>query len=95
MAETKDIEESQQGVEMRAFKLQDSSGKWVTCMVHGRHASNEHLVVNNEIVIFFGVAMAGKEGQAGQIWVYDDAHVIKTKANVRVSVGPRVQCLLP
>ena len=66
---------------MKAFCLQDGTGRWVRCTAHGRHVDNPALAKGNEVVLFFSTALAGLGSKAGQVWVYDDAHIFHTRSS--------------
>ena len=71
---------SQSDNPMRAFMLQDASGKSLRCVALARHVDNQALVIGNEVVLFFSTALAGLGGNAGQMWVYDDCHIVHMRA---------------
>ena len=67
---------SQNGNQMQAFRLQDAQGRYVRCMALGRHAGNPALVLGNMIVLYFVVGQEGLSNGPGQLWVYDESHVM-------------------
>jgi hypothetical protein len=74
---------SQSGNAMRVFRLNDSTGRWVLCTAFGRHVDNPVLVEGHEIVIYFGTAQQGLNNTPGQIWLYDEAHVVMLRSGCR------------
>ena len=61
---------------MQAFRLQDAQGRDVRCMALGRHAGNPAFVLGNMIVLYFVVGQEGLSNGPGQLWVYDESHVM-------------------
>ena len=84
---------SQSGNPMRTFKLHDSSGKWILCTAFGRHVDNPCLVDGHEVVLYFATAQAGLNNAAGQLWLYDVAHVMMLRSGCRVPPA-RTQVML-
>ena len=76
---------SRQGVPMQSFRLQDSSGKYVSCCAHGRHCESEAIEDRALVVIFFACGAAGLGNAPGMLWLYDDCHVVLQ----------RRQCIMP
>ena len=79
---------------MHRFLMHDQAGKFVQCITHGRHATNECIKEGQEIVVFFGTAQAGRNNDTcGALWIYDNSHIvtIRTKRAVPPS---RTQVLL-
>ena len=74
--------ESASGVPLRAFTLQDGSGQYVSCVALGRHASSVFLAVRNELACYFARGLQGLGNSPGQLWLYDDAHIVLRRANV-------------
>ena len=72
---------SQSGNPMKNFKLHDQTGRFVHCVAFGRQVDNEFIVECNEIILYFAKAMPGLTGAHGQLWMYDENHI--------VLVGPR------
>ena len=66
---------SQNGAPMKAFKLQDNTGKYVQCVAFGRHVDNPIISENTEVVLYFAQALAGRGNYTGQLWLYDESHV--------------------
>ena len=75
---------SQSGNPMRTFMVQDAYGKSLRCVALGRHVDNPALVIGNEIVLFFSTALAGLGGNAGQMWLYDDCHIVHMRGGCLV-----------
>ena len=80
------ISESQNGNPMRSFKLQDVSGRYVFCQVLGRHAEHPALEALHEVVLYFAMAQAALSHGPGQLWVYDDCHILSLSSNATASV---------
>jgi hypothetical protein len=55
------------------------------CTACGRHVDNVLLEEQNKVTIFFAKALPGLQGDAGSLWVYDNAYVIFWKSG----------CLIP
>jgi len=68
---------SQSGEAMKGFRLQDYNGKYVQCVAFGRHVDNMHLSDKNEVVLYFATALAGRGSSPGQLWMYDESHIVK------------------
>ena len=66
---------------MKAFTVQDANGMWVRCLALGHHVDNPALVQGNEVVVFFITALGGLGRRSGQLWLYDDAHIMRTRKN--------------
>ena len=76
VARLKDETQSQNGSPMRSFMLCDPTGKYVPCTCLGRHVDNQHLVENNEIIIYFADAkLPNTANLPGQLWLYDESHI--------------------
>ena len=65
---------------IRKYTLVDRSGKYISCVALGRHAENEILEDNNEIVIYFGRAQEGRGNTQGSLWLYDECHIVLLRA---------------
>lgn len=74
---------------MRAFKLQDQSGRYVKCVACGRHVDNELLQMQDEVAIFFGKVLQGLRNDVGSVWLYDNAHVVLWQKSC-VTPSPRI-----
>ena len=46
------------------------------CVALGRHVDNDCLADLNEVVLYFATAKAGLNSGAGQLWMYDDSHIV-------------------
>ena len=46
------------------------------CVVLGRHVDNDCPADLNEVVLYFATAKAGLNSGAGQLWMYDDSHIV-------------------
>jgi len=82
---------SQNGEAMKTFRLQDYNGKYVQCVAFGRHANNIHLSDRNEVVLYFATALAGRGSSPGQLWMYDETHIVKLNT---VATVPSVRQLV-
>ena len=65
---------------LRKYTLVDRSGKYIFCAAFGRHAQNEILANNNEIVIYFAKAQEGRGNTPSTLWLYDESHIILLRA---------------
>ena len=61
---------------MKTFRLHDHSGRYVHCVALGRHVDNDCLAHLNEVVLYFATAKAGLNNGAGQLWMYDESHIV-------------------
>ena len=86
VAEVNEERMSTNGNPMQVFQLRDEKGRFVNCYALGRHAGNEMLEEGNMIVMYFATAKKNKGGQ-GQLWLYDDSHIVKLRGKVSVPVG--------
>ena len=46
------------------------------CVAFGRHVDNACLDDLNEVVLYSATAKAGLNSGAGQLWMYDDSHIV-------------------
>ena len=83
-----EVTESLEGVPMRSFKLRDNKGNYVMCCAHGRQADRELLRNQLYIAFCFATAQAGRNEGPGQLWLYDETHIVYLKQMV-VLPGPR------
>ena len=67
---------SQNGDAMVQFKLHDPVGRYVSCIAFGRHAANPNLQNGNEVVLFVASAQSGLNNKPGNVWMYDESHVL-------------------
>ena len=74
------------------YQLRDDKGRFVNCCALGRHAGSEVLSVGNVIVMYFATARKNIGGQ-GQLWLYDDSHVVKLRERVQVPWPPQLKGL--
>ena len=73
---------TQTGRNMRNFQLYDRWGRFVTCCVLGRHASNPCIKDGNEVVLYFAQASIPSSPNAlGQLWMYDESHMVVLQEN--------------
>ena len=61
---------------MIQFKLHDPAGRYVSCIAFGRHAANPNLQNGNEVVLFYATAQSGLNNNPGNVWMYDESHVL-------------------
>ena len=71
---------SQSGRPMQGFKLQDASGRYVSCMAFNRQVGNESLRDGNEVILYFASAMTGLSQNSGQMLIHDESHVLLIRA---------------
>ena len=69
---------------MQTFRLQDNTGRFAQCRAFGRHAGSANIRDGMEVIIYFGQAQRGWNQQPGQIWVYDEAHVVVLRHDVKI-----------
>lgn len=81
IAEVKAEEDTQSGRTLRRFSMQDDAGRYVRCVALGRHVDNPVLRARNEVILYFAKAQPGLNQSAGQLWLYDDAHMVMTRPN--------------
>ena len=68
---------SQNGNTVRSFQLCDKSGRTVLVTALGRHVDNDNLQEKSEVIIYFAAALPGaSSSMPGQLWIYDDAHIV-------------------
>ena len=82
---------SQAGNPVKYFKLHDQIGKFVHCVAFGRHVANKCIVECNDVVLYFANAVAGLNGASGQLWMFDESHIVVV--GVRFSVPPAKICM--
>ena len=46
------------------------------CVAFGRHVDNVCVADYNEVVLYFASAQKGLHGGYGQLWLYDDSHIV-------------------
>ena len=77
--------QTQKGIAMMNFRLQDMHNKSVNCIAYDRHSGNPVLVDGNMVVLYFAQGQAGmRSGQPGALWLYNTAHVVFMKSGCRV-----------
>jgi hypothetical protein len=79
------ISQSRQDVSMLNFRLQDRSGKYLSCCAHGRHSANDAIQEKAHIVLFLASAASSGAGYPPVVWVYDNSHIVLRRRN----------CILP
>ena len=82
---------SQSGNPMKHFKLHDQTGRFVHCVAFGRQVDNEFIVECNEVVLYFAKAMPGLAVAHGQLWMYDESHIVLV--GPRFGVSPARLCM--
>lgn len=76
---------SQSGRAMRNFQLHDHTGKYVACMVLGRHASNQSLEDGNEVILYFAQATAPTSANLpGALWLYEESHIVCLRKKCKI-----------
>jgi len=81
---------SNQGNCMRLFRLTDSGGTWIQCRAFGRHTDNIYIKNGQEVVLYFVSARKGLNNSAGQLWIYDKAHIAALQTDCAIP-NPREQ----
>ena len=61
------------------------------CVAFGRHVDNQFIVECNEVILYFAKALAGLNGANGQLWMYDESHIVLV--GPRFSVPPARICM--
>ena len=61
---------------MRSFNLRDNKGNYVLCCAHGRQADSDFLRNQLSIAVFFATARQGRNDGPGQLWLYDESHIV-------------------
>ena len=64
------------GEAMKTFRLQDAGGRYVNCRAFGRHSANLHIANGTDVILYFAQAQAGLNNQPGQLWIYDESHIV-------------------
>jgi hypothetical protein len=72
------------GTPMRGFKLHAADGCYVRCLAYGRHVDNECLQAGNQIILYFCSAQSGLGSSSGQLWLYNESHIVRVKSGVAV-----------
>ena len=67
---------SESGNPVKSFRLQDQTGRYVQCTVVGRHVDNQFLREKNNIIIYFARGQEGLSGHSGQLWVFENCHIV-------------------
>ena len=62
----------------------DRQGAYIACIAFDRHADDETLSSNNEVVVYFGSGRAGIGSAPSGMYLYNDAVVVKCSNDVRV-----------
>lgn len=71
-----DVTLPRQEVPMRNFMIQDMSGLYMTCCLHGRLSYDESLQDKAYIAIFLAVASPGVGSHPGMLWLYGISRLI-------------------
>jgi hypothetical protein len=85
---------SQAGNPMQNFKLHDNTGSYVQCVACGRHVDNSGFAELNEVVLYFATALLGLSHSPGQLWMYDQSHIVCSGVRVP-SKGGKLQLSHP
>lgn len=86
-----EVSYSRQEVSMRTFRLQDASGRYVTCCLHGRHSTNQSLAERAQITVFFATATQSLGSNPSMLWLYDNSHLVIQRLGC--SVPPSTQAV--
>ena len=79
VSEVKQERQTSNGVNMRDFRLQDNTGRYVMCKAFGRHTDNSLITNGKQIILYFATARVGLSNQPGSLWLYDEAHVVELR----------------
>ena len=71
---------------MKNFKLHDQTNKFAHCVAFGRHVGNPFISNCNAVVLYFAKYLTGVSGCSGQLWMYDESHIVLL--GTRFSVPP-------
>ena len=77
MDRAEDYSISQKGNPLRHFSLMDRKGAYISCIAFDRHADDETLTNNNEVVVYFGTGRAALGSAPSGMYLYNDAVVVK------------------
>ena len=69
---------------MGGFRLHDYTGRFIMCIIYGRHVANDNIREGNEVVCLFTQARAGLGGGCGSLWLHNDSHVVKLRIDCAV-----------
>ena len=67
---------TQKGVEQIGFSLMDRQRRSVQCLAHDVSVDPEIFTEGTEVMIFYAVAMAGRNSE-GSIWLYSDSYIMR------------------
>ena len=81
--ETQETRFSEGGKLMMGFNLHDGRGRHVECMAFGRHAENDVIKNEHEVVLYFATGKLSTRGGGGQLWLYDESHVLYLRGNCK------------
>ena len=82
MDRVEDYSVSQRGNPLRHFTLMDRQGAYISCTAFDRHVDDENLSNNNEVIIYFGSGRAGVGNASSELYLYNDAVVVKCSNDV-------------
>ena len=82
MDRVEDYSVSQRGNPLRHFTLMDKQGAYISCTAFDRHVDDENLSNNNEVIIYFGSGRAGVRNASSELYLYNDAVVVKCSNDV-------------
>ena len=71
---------------MKHVKLHDKTGKSVHCVAFGKHVGNPVISNCDDVVLYFAKSLTGVSGGSGQLWMYDESHIVLL--GTRFSVPP-------
>ena len=84
---------SEAGTPMKSFQLQNDAGRYVHCTALGRHVDNSAIVEGNCVVVYFAKAAAGRGGNPGQLWLYEDSHVVFLSKRTAMQQQAAILCM--
>ena len=79
-----DCSASQSGNPLRHFSLMDRRGAYISCVAFDRHANDETISNNNEVVVYFGTGRSEIGNAPKAMYLYKDAVVVKCSNDVPI-----------
>jgi len=76
IAELQSLDYTQQGNEVRYFKLVDGSGHFIRCAAMAHNATSTALVNQNEVVLYFGTGRGPIGALEGQLYALKNAAIV-------------------
>ena len=71
-----DLDYTQQGNEVRRFKLVDAAGFFLNCAAMTQNAKNVTLQENREVVLYFGTGRGPIGSSSGMLYLMKDAAIV-------------------